>query len=52
MTAHMLVHQGRRRRATRTTLFHLGWPQFWLLSGILAGIMGLVALVFLASAAA
>jgi hypothetical protein len=48
MTAHTLVHEERRRRVFKRQLFQLGWPYFWLLSAILAGILGLVALVFLA----
>ena len=48
MTAHTLVHERRRRRVASTSLFELGWPQFWLLSGVLGGILGIVALVFLA----
>ncbi len=48
MTAHTLVHERARRRTSRNGLSRLGWPHFWLLSGILAGILGLVALVFLA----
>jgi hypothetical protein len=32
-----------------TALQQLGWPHFWLLSTILAGMLALVALVFLAS---
>jgi hypothetical protein len=51
MTAHTLVHERARRRKGGRSLFQLGWPQFWLLGGILAGILGLVALVFLASLA-
>ena len=47
MTSHTLVHERARRRTSRNGLFRLGWPHFWLLSGILAGILGLVALVFL-----
>lgn len=47
MTAHTLVHEEARQRTRKAGKFELGWPQFWLLSGILAGILGLVALVFL-----
>jgi hypothetical protein len=47
MTAHTLVREEVRRRASRT-LVQLGWPQFWLLGAILAGMLGLVALVFFA----
>jgi hypothetical protein len=37
-----------RRGASKSALVQLGWPQFWLLSGILGGMLGLVALVFFA----
>ncbi len=46
MHAHTLAHEESRRRTATRARFELGWPQFWLLSGILAGILGLVALVF------
>ena len=39
----------RRPRSPRlngAALTRLGWPHFWLLSGILGGMLGLVALVF------
>ena len=53
MTSHGLVHEEaqrpRLRPAARNGLVKLGWPHFWLLSAILGGMMGLVALVFLAS---
>lgn len=52
MSAPTLVHEERRRRVVARQLFQLGWPYFWLLSGILAGILGLVALVFLVAQAA
>lgn len=42
-------HRPPVRRINGTGLTRLGWPHFWLLSGILGGLMGLVALVFLAS---
>lgn len=48
MASHALTHERLRRPARRNGLFHLGPPQFWLLSAILGGILGLVALVFLA----
>lgn len=48
MTAHTLTHDARRRIASRSGLVQLGWPHFWLLAGILAGMLGLVALVFFA----
>ena len=37
------------RRINGTGLTRLGWPHFWLLSAILGGMLGLVALVFFAS---
>lgn len=53
MTSHGLVHQEARqpaaRRKTPNGLLKLGFPQFWLLSVTLGGMLGLVALVFLAS---
>jgi hypothetical protein len=32
----------------RNGLLQLGWPHFWLLSGILAGILGLTAVALIA----
>ena len=46
MSAHTLTHE-HHRRVRRMGRFELGWPQFWLLSGILAGMLALVAFVFL-----
>ena len=34
------------RNLRRNGLFQLGWPHFWLLVGILGGMLGLVALIF------
>ena len=51
MTAHGLTQKGWRRppaRATRNGVLQLGWSHFWLLIGILGGMLGLVALVFFA----
>ena len=52
MASHGLVHEEARRPrmrpASRNGLVKLGWPQFWLLSSILGGMLGLVALVFFA----
>jgi hypothetical protein len=52
MTAHSLSHKGWSRppahRRPRNGLLQLGWPQFWLLVGILSGMLGLVALLFIA----
>jgi hypothetical protein len=42
-------HRPLVRRMNGTGLTRLGWPHFWLLSGILGGMLGLVALVFFAS---
>jgi hypothetical protein len=49
VTAHLVAHEGERRgrRASSHGLFQLGWSEFWLLSGILGGMLALVALVFL-----
>jgi hypothetical protein len=41
-------HEGGRRRVARRELVQLGWPHFWLLAGILAGMLALVVLVFFA----
>ena len=51
MTAHGLTEKGWRRparRGTRNAVLQLGWFHFWLLIGILGGILGLVGLVFVA----
>jgi hypothetical protein len=45
MTTHTSVPGEFHRTASH--LFELGWPSFWLLTGILGGILGLVALLFL-----
>ena len=53
MSSHGLVHQEARRSPARRPaangILKLGWPQFWLVSVILGGMLGLVALVFVAS---
>ena len=50
MTAHGLTHEEARRtpvrRATKSGLLQLGWPHYWMLAGILGGMLALVALVF------
>ena len=49
MTAHHLIHtEWRVPPAYRGNGagFRLGWPQFWLLIGILGGMLGLVAVTF------
>lgn len=55
MTAHSLSGNGWRRapadHGTRNELVQLGWSHFWLLIGILGGILGLVILVFFAQLA-
>lgn len=55
MTAHSLAHEGTRRsparRGRRNGLLQLGWFHFWLLIGILGGMLGLAG-VILASLAA
>jgi len=47
VTSHTLVHDEARRMPARrpSALVQLGWPQFWLLTGILGGMLALVALV-------
>jgi hypothetical protein len=53
MTTHSLTHEEARkppaRRVVRNGLLQLGWPHFWLLAGILGGMIALVTLVFFAS---
>lgn len=52
MTAHSLTHdEGQRplaRHGRRNGLLTLGWVHFWLLIGILGGILALIVLVFIA----
>jgi hypothetical protein len=51
MTAHGLTQKGWRRPAdhgTRNGLVQLGWLHFWLLIGILGGMLGLAVLVSVA----
>jgi hypothetical protein len=52
MTAHSLSEKGWRRplayRRARNGVVQLGWSHFWLLIGILGGMLGLVVLMFLA----
>ena len=45
MTAHTSVHEEEHRRVSSGWVFQLGWPSFWLLGGILAGMLALVGLV-------
>jgi hypothetical protein len=53
MSPHALTQDRRPRLAarpwSRNGLLQLGWPHFWLLAGILGGMLGLVALVFFVS---
>jgi hypothetical protein len=53
MTAHSLSEKGWRRpsthRGTGNGVLQLGWSHFWLLIGILGGMLGLVVLVLFAS---
>jgi hypothetical protein len=53
MTAHLLAHhEAHESRARRPDgLIQLRWSDFWLLIGILGGMLALVALVLLASLA-
>jgi hypothetical protein len=50
VSAHSLTHQeavkAPARSVRRNGLVALGWPQFWLLAGILGGMLALVALVY------
>jgi hypothetical protein len=49
MTLHVLTHERSARRPVRRNgLLQLGWPHFWLLIGILGGILALVVLVLFA----
>jgi len=52
MTAHSLSQKEWRRptahQGTGTGVLQLGWSHFWLLAGILGGMLGLVLLVFFA----
>jgi hypothetical protein len=52
MTAHSLSAKGWRRPAThrgnRNEVLQLGWSHFWLLIGILGGMLGLVVMMFFA----
>lgn len=45
MTLHTLTHERPQRRASRNGILHLGQPHFWLLIGILGGMVALVVLV-------
>ena len=51
MASHALTHQEAARqpagRKRRNGLLQLGWPHYWLLVGVLGGMLALVALVFL-----
>jgi hypothetical protein len=51
VAAHTLIHdeaaQPRAPRARRSEYLQLGWLHFWMLAGILGGILSLVAMVFL-----
>jgi hypothetical protein len=50
MSAHSLSEKGWRRppthRGTRYEVLQLGWAHFWLLIGILGGMLGLIVVVF------
>ena len=52
MTAHGLTTErtptSPPRRPIKNGLLQLGWAHYWLLSGILAGMLGLVVLIFFA----
>ena len=55
MPAHGLTHQEAQRtpvrRVSKNGLLQLGWPHYWMLAGILGGMLALVALVFFAALA-
>ncbi len=52
MSAHSLIHEeackSPAHRDGRNGLLRLGWSHFWLLTAILGGMLGLVALVLTA----
>jgi hypothetical protein len=55
MTARRSIEGGRRSQAGgvhRHGLLQLGWSHFWLLSGVLAGMIALVVLVLFAQLSA
>ena len=51
VASHALTHEEARRGPVRPRrrngLLQLGWPHYWLLVGVLGGILSLVAMVFL-----
>jgi hypothetical protein len=47
MSAQTLAHDEPRPPVRRSALLQLGWLHFWALTGILGGMLALVALVFL-----
>jgi hypothetical protein len=49
MSAQLLVHPDKRRVRRRDDLFRLDWREYWLLIGILGGLLALVGVIFLAS---
>lgn len=49
MTAHLLVHPEKQPVRRAHDQFRLGWREYWLLVGILGGIVALAAVIFLAS---
>jgi hypothetical protein len=46
----LLVHPNKRPVRRANDLFRLDWREFWLMLGILGGILALVGVIFLASA--
>ncbi len=50
MTAHLLSHREEHESRARHPdgLIHLRWSDFWLLIGVLGGMLALVAFLFLA----
>ena len=49
MTLHVLTHERSAGRRAGNGLLQLGWPHFWLLIGILGGVLALVVLVLFVS---
>ena len=48
MAAHTLSEKTFRRTSASGAVVQLGWSHFWLLIGVLSGILGLVGVVFVA----
>lgn len=46
MASHVLLRDNGRPHRGQTRLIRLGWRDFWLLGGILAGMLALVLMIF------